>query len=140
MADVLPGLQRALDRRMDRDFPHPKPPDNQLALLRLARREGGITVREAADALLMKPNNVSAMVTPLVAAGLLERVPDPADRRIAHLHTTVEARRRGDEVDELRERHVAEALVGLTDEQVEAVSLALPHLAALTQRIHSAAG
>ena len=94
-------LARALQRRVDREYALPKPPDSHLALLRLIGERGAITVGEAAEALAMKPNNVSALVAAMADGGMLTRTPDPQDRRVARLTATPEETRRLAEVDAL---------------------------------------
>ncbi|MFV0128738.1 MarR family winged helix-turn-helix transcriptional regulator [Streptomyces sp. HMX112] len=136
---AVPALHRALDRRLAQDFPHPKPPEGPLALLRLVDGRPGLTVREAADALLMKPNNVSALVTQLAGQGMLERRQDTADKRVAHLFPTAEARRRLARVDTLMEGYVTEALHTLTDGDLDAIGAALGALTGLARHIHPAA-
>lgn len=140
LAAVLPVLNRALDRRLAQDFPHPKPPEGQLALLRLVAERDGVTVREAADVLLMKPNNVSALVSQMVAQGMLERRPDATDRRVAHLHLTAEARHRLTTVQNLLNGYVVEALHALTDGELDAIGSALGALQGMARHIHPAAG
>ncbi|WP_171164469.1 MarR family winged helix-turn-helix transcriptional regulator [Streptomyces sp. I05A-00742] len=140
LATVLPALHRALDRRLAQDFPHPKLPEGQRALLRLVGERDGITVRAAAEALLMKPNNVSASVSQLADQGLLERRGDPADRRVAHLHLTAEARHRLDLVGDLMNGYLTEALRVLSDGDLDALGSALGALNAVTHRVHPAAG
>ncbi|MGM1061706.1 MarR family winged helix-turn-helix transcriptional regulator [Saccharothrix sp. Mg75] len=130
-AVVLNDLHRVVDRRMSRDFPHPKPPENQLALLRLVGAREGITVRQAADVLLMQPTNVSTLVSQLVEAGMLTRVQDEQDRRIAHLHVTDEARTRIGEADAAMGDVLAEGLRRMDPAQADTVLRALPALAAL---------
>ncbi|MEU5659711.1 MarR family transcriptional regulator [Streptomyces sp. NPDC047737] len=136
----LPGLHRAMERQVARDFPHPRLPDGQLALLFLVEEHEGITVRESAEALLMKPNNVSALVSQLTELGLLERRQDAADKRVAHLHPTATARERLAEARLLKEAHVARALNTLTDGDLDALGAALGALSSLTRRLHSPAG
>ncbi|QFZ24575.1 MarR family transcriptional regulator [Saccharothrix syringae] len=116
---------------MARDFPHPKPPDNQLALLRLVGARDGITVREAAESLLMQPTNVSMLVSQLVASGALTRVQDSGDRRVAHLHVTPEARRRIDQSNAAMGNVLAEGLRRMDPDQAADVLRAVPALAAL---------
>ncbi|GAA2718574.1 MarR family winged helix-turn-helix transcriptional regulator [Actinocorallia aurantiaca] len=136
---ILPALMRAMERRIDREFPHPKPPDTQLSLMRLVRERDGITVREAAEALLMKPNNVSSLVSLLVKEGLLTRVQDPDDKRIAHLHVTDLALDRLTAVDDLITAYALESLRRLTDDQITALDRAVPGLNALAAHIREAA-
>ncbi|MFI9827250.1 MarR family winged helix-turn-helix transcriptional regulator [Streptomyces sp. NPDC051913] len=137
LAACLPALHRALDRQVGQDFPHPKPPEAQLALLRHVEAHEGVTVRETADALLMKPNNVSALVTQMTELGLLERRQDPADKRVAHLHLTPTSRQRLTEVNQLKGAHLARALRALTDGELDALGSALGALESLSGRLHT---
>ncbi|KOV97269.1 MarR family transcriptional regulator [Streptomyces sp. NRRL B-1140] len=132
----LPALHRALDRQVGLDFPHPKPPEAQLALLRHVEAHDGVTVRAAAEALRMKPNNVSALVSQMTEQGLLERRQDPADKRIAHLHLTRTAQQRLTEVADLMGAHLGHALRSLTDGELEALGAALGALRSLTEQLH----
>ncbi|MFI6103306.1 MarR family winged helix-turn-helix transcriptional regulator [Streptomyces sp. NPDC051310] len=138
LAVCLPALSRALDRRVARDLPYPRLPEAQLALLRLVADREGVTVRECADALLMKPNNVSALVSALTEQGLLERRRDARDKRVAHLHPTDTARSRLAEVGDLKAGYVGEALESLTDGERDALGSALGALQSLTRRLHPA--
>ncbi|MET7297445.1 MarR family winged helix-turn-helix transcriptional regulator [Embleya sp. NPDC005575] len=140
LVGVLPALIRALERRSDRELPSPKPSEGERALLRLVAERDGITVRQAAEALLMKPNNVSALVSKLVGKGLLERMPDPADKRVAHLHSTPAARSRSNAVDALLADVVHEGLTELGTDQVAAIGAAIAGLRALTEAVHAGAG
>ncbi|WP_205614327.1 MarR family winged helix-turn-helix transcriptional regulator [Streptomyces dangxiongensis] len=139
LADALPALHRALDRLVARDYARPKPPEGPLNLLRFLAEHRGATVREAADALLMKPNNVSALVSQLTGQGLLERRQDSADRRVARLHLTPVARRRLGEVRALQVSHLTGALLSLTEGEMDALGSALGALNSLTHRLHPAA-
>ncbi|MEV0494087.1 MarR family winged helix-turn-helix transcriptional regulator [Streptomyces atratus] len=138
LAACLPALNRSLDRRVARDFPGPKPPESQLALLRFVSQQEGATVREAADALLMRPNNVSAVVSQLTEEGLLERRRDAGDKRIAHLYPTSKARRELAEVQRLEGAHIARALQSLTDGEMDALGSAVGALNSLARHLHPA--
>jgi DNA-binding MarR family transcriptional regulator len=135
----LPALSRALDRQASQDYVHPRPSEAQLALLRHVETHDGVTVRAAAEALLMKPNNVSALVTQLTAQGLLERRPDPADKRVAHLHLTPTARQRVTEVQHLMAGRLTRALHALTDGELDALGSALGALQSLNGHLHDSA-
>ncbi|MBT2410613.1 MarR family transcriptional regulator [Streptomyces sp. ISL-12] len=133
----LPRLTRALDRQVAQDYARPKPPEAQLALLRHVEENDGTTVRAAAEALLMKPNNVSALVTRLTEQGLLERRQDAADKRVAHLHRTPLARRQLAEVERLMGAHLSSALRALTEGELDALGSALGSLSALEGHLRS---
>lgn len=135
---VLPVLNRVLERRVAQDFPYPTLPEGQLTLLRLVEERAGITVRDAADALLMKSNNVSALVSQLTELGLLERRRDAVDKRVAHLHPTALAAERLAEARGLKEAHMARLLETLTDGEQDALGSACGALLALTRRSRSA--
>ncbi|MFJ8543663.1 MarR family winged helix-turn-helix transcriptional regulator [Streptomyces sp. NPDC093586] len=139
LAACLPALHRALDRHVTAQYPHPKPPEGQLALLRFVAQHEGATVREAAEALLMKPNNVSALVSQLTERGDLERRQDGADKRIAHLHLTPTARERVAEVRDLETALIRQALTSLTEGEQGALGSAVSALEALTRHLHPAA-
>ncbi|MBC9714735.1 MarR family transcriptional regulator [Streptomyces sp. TRM66268-LWL] len=139
LAMCLPALSRAVERQVDREFTRPKPSEAQLALLRHVEAHDGVTVREAADALLMKPNNVSALVRQLTGLGLLERRQDATDKRVAHLHLTSTAQREIAEVEQLMGNHVARALRSLTEGELDAIGSALGALNALGEQLRRAA-
>ncbi|UUU29880.1 MarR family transcriptional regulator [Streptomyces sp. CA-210063] len=136
----LPTLNRYLKQSIDGQLPYPKLPERQLALLQYVAEHDGVTVHKAADALRMMPNNVSALVTRLTDAGLLERRQDDTDKRVAHLCVTAKARRRIGEVETIAAAQFAAALRTLTDGDLDALGSALGALEALTRRLrdHSA--
>ncbi|WP_328477212.1 MarR family transcriptional regulator [Actinoplanes sp. NBC_00393] len=128
-------LHRSLDRRVQTDFTHPKPPEVQIVALWQIRARPGITVRELADELQLKPNNASALVTAMVNDGLLRREPDQRDRRVVRLHTTDEAGDRIDAVQGLFTGYLTAALENLDAGQRAAVEAALPALAEIARHI-----
>ncbi|MFF4590203.1 MarR family winged helix-turn-helix transcriptional regulator [Streptomyces sp. NPDC001388] len=139
LAACLPALHRTLDRRVASTYAHPKPPEGRLLLLKFVAQQEGVTVREAAEALLMKPNNVSALVSQLTEAGDLERRRDSADKRVAHLYLTATSRTRLAEVRDLETAYLAEALQALTDGELDALGSALGALTSLTRHLRTAA-
>ncbi|MGC9666146.1 MarR family winged helix-turn-helix transcriptional regulator [Planosporangium sp. 12N6] len=138
VVDVAPQLHRALERRADADFAHPKPPEVQLAVLRLLQERPGVMVREVAHELQLKPNNASALVSAMVAAGMVRKEQDQRDRRVVHLYVTDEARGRAEAVQALFTGYVAAALDALEPVQREAIRAALPALGALAREIRAA--
>ena len=107
-----------------------------MAILALVAARDGITVREAAGLLLLKPSNASTLVSAMVAAGLLRREQDPADKRVAHLHVTEETRIRIRDVEELYCSYVVAGLDLLDTEERAALARALPALRSLARQVH----
>lgn len=128
-------LHRGLDRRAQADFAHPKPPEMQVVALWHVHENPGTTVRQLADALQLKPNNASALVTTMVNEGLLRRTPDERDRRVVRLHSTDEAGRRIGAVQELFTGYLLAALERLDATQREAIRAALPALTELSRHL-----
>jgi DNA-binding MarR family transcriptional regulator len=112
----------------------------QAELLRLVRREPGISVAAAAAGLRLAANTVSTLVSQLSQAGLLVRTPDPADRRVARLELTDATR---DQLGRWRDGRVhalADALGDLPAEKRRLLADAVPVLAALTRTLDDHAG
>ncbi|MFI1379904.1 MarR family winged helix-turn-helix transcriptional regulator [Embleya sp. NPDC020886] len=120
------------------DGQHVRPPA-QVEMLQLVLDRPGISVREAAAALRMIPNNVSNLVTLLVRDGLLERRPAPSDRRLVELHPTPEMLTGGRQVRSGMASRIAEALADLPPESIERIRAALPDLWSLTDGLASPA-
>ncbi len=88
------ALRRTTRRATGRLFPVDQVAGAQLELVRVVRRQPGISVGEASIELGLVPNTVSTLVRQLVERDLLTRSPDPVDRRVARLSLTPGARRR----------------------------------------------
>ncbi|MFF0015232.1 MarR family winged helix-turn-helix transcriptional regulator [Streptomyces sp. NPDC005374] len=91
----------------------------QARLLSLLSREP-LPMRKLAQKLKCEPSNVTGIVDRLEARGLVERRPDPADRRVKVAAATDEGRR---VARELREglRFAREPLAGLSREERESL-------------------
>jgi DNA-binding MarR family transcriptional regulator len=97
-------------------------------LLRLLACQPGSSVRAAAEAVGMRPHNVSTLVTDLVAAGLVDRRGDPRDRRVARLFLSEEARAQIEDADAGMHTAAVDALARLTDVDQGRIRAALPAL------------
>ena len=86
------GLRRVVRRRLRAQLPGPALRGAQLELLQLVEAEPGVGVAAAARSLHLAGNTVSTLVNQLVAAGMVHRAVDPADRRAARLTLTDAAR------------------------------------------------
>jgi DNA-binding MarR family transcriptional regulator len=122
------GTRRRL-RRKAREVVGGEPlTGSQIELLRLVEAQPDIGVRDAAATLHLAPNTVSTLVGGLVSAGLLERRPDPDDRRAARLVLTAGARERLRRYRDERDRHLAAALRELESDDLLALQASLPAL------------
>jgi DNA-binding MarR family transcriptional regulator len=87
LADALRGAVARLHRRLRQSSAEGLTP-SQVSLLATVRRRGNPTLGELASAERVQPPSVTRAVGRLEAEGLLERVPDPADRRVARVALT----------------------------------------------------
>ncbi len=97
----------------------------QLELVRLVRRRPGASVAEAAEELRLAPNTVSTLVGQLTDRGMMLRVADPADRRVARLDLDPDTRHK---------------VTAWRDRRSEAVALAIGSLDPADQRVLADAG
>jgi DNA-binding MarR family transcriptional regulator len=131
---ALGALRRGL-LRCGPDWPFGPLTGAQAELLRLVRREPGISVATAAAALKLAPNTVSTLVGQLAAADLLRREADAGDRRVARLHLTATAADRLGAWRDRRTHAVAEGLRALPAGQRDVLAHVVPALAALTHHL-----
>ena len=103
-------------------------PNGALEILRVVESRPGITVAEVAARLGRQFSNVSVQLRELVAAGLVTRTRDAADKRYVALHPTAESQR----IKALLEGAWAEALTAassrLLPEEREQIAASLPAL------------
>lgn len=125
---AVQGIRRVVRRRVRADVPGSPLPGAQVEVLRVVADHPGIGVAAAARELHLAANSVSTLVNQLAEAGLLRREPDPADRRATRLEITGAARDRMANWRRARTGLVADALAGLSEEDVEAIEQALPAL------------
>ncbi len=98
-------------------------------LARVAKREG-INQATLADLVSVEPITICRMVDRLEALGLVERRPDPSDRRARLIHMTEAARPGLERMKAVAQAFFAEALEGISPEE-EAI------LFRLLNRIHT---
>jgi MarR family transcriptional regulator, transcriptional regulator for hemolysin len=87
-------------------------------LVRLDRSEG-LNQSELAEMLDLQPITLTRLLDKLSDSGLIERRPDPDDRRAKRLFLTSAARPLLEQLASLGEETMASALEGLTPEDVE---------------------
>ncbi len=91
----------------------------QLELLRLVKRQPGVTIKQAADVLHLADNTVSTLVTSLVELESLRRVVSQRDARFVGLFLTPRARQITARWTDERERVLTAALAPLSPEDQE---------------------
>lgn len=103
----------------------------QVELVRLVRRQPGLSVAEAAAQLALAPNTVSTLVGQLAEAHVLTRVTDPQDRRVARLALTASAQERVERWRDQRASATAAAITELEASERAALARAIPIIARL---------
>ena len=136
LTELLVGIQRLVRRRLRQDLTGPRMRGAQVELLRLVRGHPGIGVAAAAKELHLAGNSVSTLVNQLTADGLLNREPDPQDRRAVRLTLTGEAAGRMAEWDARRSGLVSRQITALSEQDRAALAAALPALRGLAEGLH----
>src|ERR1700689_5709826 len=85
LLEALAAIRRAIRRRVGRPAELSVLTGAQLEVVRLLRREPGVSIADAAARLRVAPNTVSTLVGQLADAGVLERRSDEAARGRARL-------------------------------------------------------
>ncbi len=116
MKDCISELDDALSR-LGRHFASMKPryrhtqvSDSHMVLLRRLVVSDGLRMSEIAKLLAVKPPAVSAIVDYLVNTKVVERVPDPTDRRVTIIRLTPFGLKTWTEVDERRRQDMSKCL------------------------------
>ncbi|WP_341633680.1 MarR family winged helix-turn-helix transcriptional regulator [Sphingomonas agri] len=87
-------------------------------LFRLTRQPG-LRQIELADMLDIEPITLSRIVDRLEDGGLVERVADPADRRVWRLHVTARAQPLVEKLRGVADEMIAEAFAGIDPKEIE---------------------
>lgn len=135
------GRFRRAARRAASQRPEQRLTPSQVELVLLVRERPGLSVQQAAGELHLAANSVSTLVRALVDQGMLERLPDPADRRVARLRLTDAARERIQAWQDRRTDAVAGAMAAAPDRagvDRDGVATTIATLEALAQRMDRA--
>jgi len=130
-------LRRQLRRHTGRPWADGAVSSAQAELLRVVRRQPGVSVAEAAAELGLAANTVSTLVRSLADGGFLRREPDAADRRVARLTLTPATRRRVERWRDERTGVLTAAIDRLPSADRAALAAALPVLAHLATELRS---
>jgi DNA-binding MarR family transcriptional regulator len=135
LARTVAGLHRAARQRTREQMPDPALPTAQGELLAVVGRRPGLRVAAAAQELHLADNSVSTLVNALVETGLLDRRPDPDDRRAARLTLTPAGEKRIATWHGARADQVGRALRRVDPADRVALAAALPALRRLLEAL-----
>lgn len=102
------------------------------ATLATIARDGSLTLGELAAAEQVAPPTVTKVVSKLEAAGLIDRVVDPADRRVCRVALSAAGRKQVDENRSRRTAWLADRVAELSREEQERLAAAVDVLERLT--------
>jgi MarR family transcriptional regulator, transcriptional regulator for hemolysin len=110
----------------------------QWAILIWLERQPGISQKELSELLEVEPITVARLIDRLEARGMVERRPDPRDRRIWRLHLLPPAHGVLHEIDEQRADMTRIVTAGIDEHSIEIMTEALMRMkATLTQEAHA---
>ncbi|HEX5333112.1 MAG TPA: MarR family transcriptional regulator [Cellulomonas sp.] len=132
---VVTRLRRALRTSIRTDYPWESLPMAQVELLLALDEHGSVRVGELATLLRLAPNTVSGLVQVLVENGLVTRVPDASDRRVAVVALTAAGHLKLDDWARAHEQRIGNALDRLAPDDRVTVRAALPALARLVDHL-----
>lgn len=122
---LMSDVSRLMRRRFDERARRSGATGPQWRTLKLLERNPGLNQGQLAELLEVEPITCSRMIDRLQEAGLVERRPDPADRRAWRLHLTAKAHPLLDDLKSVAGEMIDEALVGLNAGQRDALVAAL---------------
>ncbi|WP_347058824.1 MarR family winged helix-turn-helix transcriptional regulator [Blastococcus sp. HT6-30] len=129
LGDLLMRVARSQRRRWrDALAPWDLSPHQARALRVICARDG-VRLSDLADSLHIAPRSATEVADGLQERGLVERTPDPGDRRAVLLRPTAEGRRVRDEVGRARAADSAELFGRLGPEDQAALTRILRALA-----------
>jgi DNA-binding MarR family transcriptional regulator len=135
LLSAVSAVRRTTRRAARNTSPTEPLPPARSELLRLAARQPGITVAEAARELRLAPNTVSTMVGRLTDQGLLTRGRSSSDGRAVRLTVTAAARQRLARWKDLGAELAGQALTQLSAEDRDALAAAVPALTRLAEQM-----
>jgi DNA-binding MarR family transcriptional regulator len=138
LTDVVTRLRRALRASIRTDYPWEALPMAQIELMQCLAERDGARVGELAAVLRLRQNTVSGLLQQLASGGMIEREPDPLDRRAVLVRLSEAGAQRLADWQRAHERRIGAALDELGDAQRAAIVAALPALDTLVARLRDA--
>lgn len=118
IAFVLNDVARLLKTYADQSARELGATRAQWAVLSRLNRSEGLKQSELAELLDLQPISLTRLLDRLADNGLIERRPDPSDRRVNRLYLTPAARPLLDQLTALGEELMSQVLAGLDDKSV----------------------
>jgi MarR family transcriptional regulator for hemolysin len=111
----------------------------QWGILVWLQRQPGISQKELSELLEVEPITVARLIDRLQAREMVERRPDPRDRRIWRLHLRPRAHDVLDEINQQRADMASTLTAGIDEDSIDIMTEALLRMkATLTQEAHAA--
>ena len=135
LTDVVARLRRVLRASIRADYPWEALPMAQVELLQSLAETAPARVGDLATRLRLAPSTVSGLISQMMAAGLVERGTDPADRRVAVVELSAHGREQLAGWHTAHRDRIAAALGVLDPADRTAIDAALPALSHLVDRL-----
>ncbi|MEW2518498.1 MarR family winged helix-turn-helix transcriptional regulator [Actinacidiphila alni] len=139
LTDAVTRLRRALRAAAGDDDSVEALPMAQAELLQVLGEHSPVRVGDLAARRGLAASTVSGLIGPMIAAGLVARATDPADRRASVVTLTPAGRSRLDAWTRVHERRMSAALASLEEGDRSAVRAALPALFRVAEHLGEAA-
>lgn len=137
LAGVVTRLRRALRSSVRSEIPWERLPMAQVELLQRLQEEPGLRIGELAARQHLATNTVSSLVQQMVENRLVERRPDPGDRRALVVEPTAAGLLALHDWQEINARRIDSALNELVPAERESLTQSLPALARLVEVLES---
>jgi DNA-binding MarR family transcriptional regulator len=135
--DVVTRLRRVLRTGVRGEFPWESLPMAQVEILQRLAEEPALRVSDLATRHRLATNTVSNLVQQLVTAGLVERTPDPDDRRAVTVSLTEQGEERLQQWLQAHERRLSQALDSLDRDDRRVIVASLGPLARLVDQLEA---
>lgn len=130
----LSSIRRALRKPLDAEVRRGELTVPQFAVMRVVVRQPGIRLKELSREVSLAHSTTSGIVDRLEMRGMLQRRPDPADARVAHIYpTAVVSNFVREQIPALTRGPLAAALARIQPAERDRIEQALHRLRALLE-------
>lgn len=140
LAELVSRLRRALRFSVRSEFAWERLPMAQVELLHRLTEEPGLRVSDLAERHRLATNTVSNLIQQMVTTGLVQRQPDPKDRRAVVLIATALGRDSLHGWMAANTRRLGAALAAVSAEDRAAILATMPALTRLVEALEQADG